>query len=131
MPEAERKRVLLIDDNEIDMFINQRVLEFNDFASEIDQVNSAEVAISMLKDDSKTKPDVIFLDLNMPIVDGFMFLFEYSKLDPEVRKAIKIVVLTSSDNKRDREKIGANSDVLTYMSKPLNDEKLSQIKVLL
>lgn len=127
MATEAKKKVFLIDDNEIDIFINQRVLEFNNFASEIINIQSAQEAIDLLNCADSEPPDAIFLDLNMPLVDGFKFLFEYSKLDAEVKNNIKIIVLTSSDNKRDKEKIAANPDVLTYVSKPLNDDKLKDI----
>ena len=76
-------------------------------------------------------PDVIFLDLNMPIVDGFKFLFEFSKMNDLVRSKVKIIVLTSSDNIRDKEKVAANPDVLAYVSKPLTDAKLEAISNML
>ncbi|MTI37889.1 response regulator, partial [Fulvivirga lutimaris] len=73
----------------------------------------------------------IFLDLNMPIMDGFRFLYEFSLMSDEVKSKIKIVVLTSSDNSNDKEKVAANADVLTYISKPLTDQKLGDIASML
>ncbi|MEQ8242209.1 response regulator [Fulvivirga sp.] len=127
-----KKKVMIIDDNEIDIFINQKVLEFNNFASEIINIQAAQNAIDQLKS-SKIEdiPNLIFLDLNMPIMDGFRFLYEFSLLPDEVRAKIKIVVLTSSDNSNDKEKVAANADVLTYISKPLTDQKLSEIASML
>ncbi|MEQ8576055.1 MAG: response regulator, partial [Fulvivirga sp.] len=105
-----KKKVMIIDDNEIDIFINQKVLEFNNFASEIINIQAAQNAIDQLKS-SKIEdiPNLIFLDLNMPIMDGFRFLYEFSLLPDEVRAKIKIVVLTSSDNSNDKEKVAANA----------------------
>ncbi len=132
MSKEDKRKVMLIDDNEIDIFINQKVLEFNDFASEMTSVMAAQLAIDKLKSlTSENLPDVIFLDLNMPVIDGFKFLFEFSQLDELVKSKIKIVVLTSSDNYKDREKVAANPDVLTYVSKPLTDNKLAEIRSLL
>lgn len=127
-----KKKVMIIDDNEIDIFINQKVLEFNNFASEIINIQAAQNAIDQLKS-SKIEdiPNLIFLDLNMPIMDGFRFLYEFSLMPDEVRSKIKIVVLTSSDNSNDKEKVAANADVLTYISKPLTDQKLSDIAAML
>ncbi|QSE99358.1 response regulator [Fulvivirga lutea] len=123
---------MLIDDNEIDIFINQKVLEFNDFASEIVNIQAAQQAIDSLNNATKEDvPDVIFLDLNMPIIDGFKFLFEFSKMDDIVRNNTKIIVLTSSDNARDKEKVAANPDVVAFVSKPLTDKKLAELNHLL
>jgi CheY-like chemotaxis protein len=132
MSKVEKKKVLLIDDNEIDIFINQKVLEFNNFASEVTCVVAAQKAIDSLKVLTfENIPDVIFLDLNMPVIDGFKFLYEFSLMNEMVRSKAKIVVLTSSDNARDREKIASNPDVLTFLSKPLTDIKLEEITQML
>jgi CheY-like chemotaxis protein len=132
MSSKEKLKVMLVDDNEIDIFINQKVLEFNNFSSEIINIQAAQLGIDYLKNsDIKDIPEVIFLDLNMPIVDGFRFLFEYDQMKHEVKEKSSIVVLTSSDNVRDKEKIAANKDVLAFISKPLTDKKLIEIRSLL
>ena len=123
---------MLVDDNEIDIFINQKVIEFNDFASNVINIQSAGQAIELLKKAGPDEiPEVIFLDLNMPVVDGFKFLYEFSKMADTIREKARIVVLTSSDNSRDKDKIAANTDVLDYVSKPLTDSKLNDIRRLL
>ena len=132
MEKVQMKKVMLIDDNEIDIFINQKVLEFNDFAESVINIQAAQEAIDVLqKGNEEDIPNVIFLDLNMPIVDGFKFLFEFSKMNELVRSKVKIIVLTSSDNVRDKEKVAANPDVLAYISKPLTDSKLELISSML
>ena len=132
MENVQMKKVMLIDDNEIDIFINQKVLEFNDFAESVINIQVAQEAIDLLqKGNEDDIPDIIFLDLNMPIVDGFKFLFEFSKMKDEVRNRVKIIVLTSSDNVRDKEKVAANPDVIAYVSKPLTDSKLEALSSML
>ncbi|MTI19947.1 response regulator [Fulvivirga sp. RKSG066] len=118
---------MIVDDNEVDIFINKKVLEFSNFCSETICMTSATDALDYLQGDN-ILPEVIFLDLNMPVVDGFRFLFEYAKFPESIRQQISIVVLTSSDNNRDKEKIAANPDVLQFVSKPLNEFKLKKIK---
>ncbi|MEQ8927664.1 MAG: response regulator [Fulvivirga sp.] len=132
MEKVEKKKVMLVDDNEIDIFINQKVLEFNEFACEIVNIQAAQQAIDILKSAPQSEiPDVIFLDLNMPIIDGFKFLFEFSKMNESIRNKVKIIVLTSSDNVRDKEKVAANPDVVAFVSKPLTDKKLTELSKLL
>ena len=128
MAKKGNRKVLIVDDNEIDLFINQKVLEFNDFASEIVNLQSGQRAIDDLNEISEQEfPDVIFFDLNMPLVDGFRFLLEFSKMSAPIREKAAIIILTSSDNLRDKEKIAVNPDVKLFLSKPLTDEKLEQI----
>ena len=128
MAKKGNRKVLIVDDNEIDLFINQKVLEFNDFASEIVNLQSGQRAIDYLNEISEEEiPDVILLDLNMPLVDGFRFLLEFSKMSAPIREKAAIIILTSSYNLRDKEKIAVNPDVKLFLSKPLTDEKLEQI----
>ena len=119
--------VMIIDDNEIDIFINKKVLEFNYFTLNAIGMTSATEALEYLRGDNEL-PEVIFLDLNMPVVDGYQFLLEFSKFPENIKEQIRIVVLTSSDNDRDKEKATANPDVLAFACKPLNEEKLDIIK---
>lgn len=121
--------VMLVDDNEIDSFINKKVIEFSDLCERTVSMASGREAIDYLEAAADNDlPDLIFLDLNMPIIDGFKFLLEFSKMKDNIRSKASIVVLTSSDNLRDKEKIGANHDVLYFLSKPLNEEKLEAVK---
>ncbi|HTF81370.1 MAG TPA: response regulator, partial [Cytophagales bacterium] len=72
-------------------------------------------------------PDLIFLDINMPIVDGFVFLFEFEQLPDIVRNKCKICVLSSSDNQRDIERITSNEYVVEFITKPLTVEALKKL----
>ncbi|UII20653.1 response regulator [Fulvivirga ligni] len=124
--------VMLIDDNEIDVFINQKVLEFDQFAERIITYYSAKEALTYLAEAPiQDIPDVIFLDLNMPVIDGFKFLEEYSTFSDQIREKVTIIVLTSSDNSNDKERIKNNSDVLLFQSKPITEQKLENIRKLL
>lgn len=124
--------VMLIDDNEIDLFINQKVIEFCRFTRKLLTYHSAREALQYLLSAPEADiPDLIFLDLNMPVVDGFRFLYEFSQFPEHIRNKASIIVLSSSDNMRDKEKIEVNPDVIKFLSKPLNDQKLEQIRVLL
>ncbi|MFM9028093.1 MAG: response regulator, partial [Bacteroidota bacterium] len=82
-------RVLLIDDNDIDNFINERMITTSHFSKSVVVKNSGEGALEYLKEvegDMARLPEVIFLDLNMPAMDGFGFLAEYEKMTDTVRK---------------------------------------------
>ncbi len=121
--------VLLVDDNDIDLFINKKIIEFNNFTNKLVSLSSGKDALNYLQNvDKEALPQIIFLDLNMPLSDGFQFLSEFSKLGKSIRSGMSIVVLTSSNNPNDKDKVEKNSDVLYFLSKPLNEEKLQIIR---
>ncbi len=128
MTKGDKKNVMLVDDNEIDIFINKKVIEFSGYASEIIVCQTASEALDLLdSNEHQSLPDIIFLDLNMPVIDGFKFLFSYAQLHENIKNEMKVVVLTSSDNLRDKEKIAANPDVYDFISKPLTDKKVEEL----
>ena len=134
MEKKSVRLVLLVDDSDIDLFINRKVIELSGFDAELVTFKSGSEAISYIKDHQEAVnciPDLILLDLNMPVFDGYQFLFEYSKLSETVRSKCKIVVLTSSNNERDREKIDVNTDVLHFLSKPLTEDKLNTVATMI
>src|SRR5690554_3086285 len=96
--------IMLVDDNETDNFIHKRVIELSGFANEIIIKNSGKSALEYLQTHARSiekLPDIIFLDINMPIVDGFVFLFEFENFSEAIKAKSKIVILSSSDSKRD------------------------------
>ena len=120
--------VMLVDDNDIDIFINQKVIALNEFSDKVISLTSGRDTLNhFIKSNIEEIPDLLFLDLNMPVVDGFKFLSEFAKFPEDVRNKCHIVVLTSSDNLRDRDNISSNPDVMCFLSKPLSKEKLDYL----
>lgn len=126
-------RVMLVDDNDTDNFISKRIIEITGFAEEVEVKNSGKSALEYLeenKDDVNGLPEIIFLDINMPIVDGFVFLYEFEKFNEYVKSKCKVIILSSSDNKRDIDKIINNDHVIKFITKPLTETALNDIREL-
>ena len=126
--------IMLVDDNETDNFIHKRIIELTAFGQNIIIKNSGKSALEYLKSnatDFSKLPDVIFLDINMPIVDGFVFLFEFDSFSEELKKKCKIVILSSSDSKRDIDRIVDNEHVYHFITKPLSEDALEEVKKIL
>ncbi|MFZ7166336.1 MAG: response regulator [Bacteroidota bacterium] len=125
------QHVLLIDDNEIDNFINERIITSSGFSEVCTVKTSADEAIEYLniisKDSKVPLPQVIFLDLNMPVKDGFAFLDEFNALAENIRQSCRIIVLSSSISPDDINRASANPYVIRYLNKPLAEKYLEAI----
>ncbi|WMJ72879.1 response regulator [Cytophagaceae bacterium ABcell3] len=127
--------VMLVDDNEIDNLINQKMIEASDLCEHIFVHSGAKSAIEFLKNIEKLAtgpvemflPEIIFLDIDMPLMDGFQFLDEFDKLSESIKSQCKIVMLTSSLNPQDMNKAKKNQYVLKYINKPLTHENLKKL----
>lgn len=122
-------KTFLIDDSDIDLFIQRRFLEVYNFSDSLVLYKSASEALQWLRNvNGDDPPDVIFLDLNMPEVDGFSFLKSFEELPEGIQKNCKIVVLTSSNSAKDREEAFSHDNVIHFITKPLKQADIEELK---
>ena len=127
--------VLLVDEDEIDNYINERMLQSTAFTQNVTVRSSAQSALEYLKElhaQGKPLPDMIFLDLNMPVMDGFGFLEEFDKLQKQGELPAnydRIAVLSSSISPEDIDRASMNPHVFRYLNKPLSEKYLSAINI--
>ncbi len=93
--------IMLIDDNEDDNFYHQIVIRDMEITNEIKIAESGFEALEMLTKENDA-PELIFLDINMPAMNGWEFLDEYNKLSDEQKASVIIIMLTTSLNPADR-----------------------------
>jgi CheY-like chemotaxis protein len=133
MAAKKYRTVMLIDDNEIDNLINQKMIEAAAVTENIYTHTGAKSAIEFLKNMEKLEmadqvlPDVIFLDIDMPLMDGFQFLDEFEKLSNIAKKKCKIVMLTSSINPQDFNRSKKYENVRLYLNKPLSHDSIVKL----
>ena len=120
------KTCLLIDDNYIDNFVTRKILEGGNFAEKIIVVRSATEAITELTA-GNIKPDVIFLDVRMPLMSGFEFLEEYERIAGLDKGNIKIFMLSSSLDPLDMRKSTDNKYITQFIHKPLTQKALEEL----
>jgi CheY-like chemotaxis protein len=125
---------MLLDDNELDNFINQKIIESNFFATNVYVNTSSKSALEFLNNLSISSteklnifPEIIFVDLNMPMMDGFQFIENLKVKLPEKSAPLKVVILTSSINPDDRKKATVMGMDITFLNKPLTQEMLDQL----
>ncbi|MEM1095168.1 MAG: response regulator [Bacteroidota bacterium] len=123
--------VLLIDDNEADNFLHTLVIEEAGVTKSIRAVQSGQAALDYLttagESGSYPQPDIIFLDINMPRMNGWEFLERYSALADNQKADVVVVMLTTSLNPDDREAAEQNPTIRRFENKPLTEEALLRI----
>lgn len=128
---------MLIDDNEIDNLINQKMIESCALSKNVLVHTGAKSALEFLKNIYKLSseenlliPELIFLDIDMPIMDGFQFMDEFAKLPEIIKNKTKVVMLTSSLSPHDVTKAKKNAHIVKFLNKPLSLEELEKLRTI-
>lgn len=123
--------VLLIDDDSIFNMISKKIIQIAKFAPKVDSYLDASAALNelreLIKNDPDEFPEVIFLDINMPEMDGWAFLDEFKKFPEFILKKCKVFMLTSSIDDHDIAKSKTYQIVYDFISKPLSFSKLETL----
>jgi CheY-like chemotaxis protein len=122
--------ILLVDDDKASNFINQLLIKKAAVAEELHIARNGKEAIELIREkclgpdgDVSKMPQLILLDINMPVMDGFDFLKAYEELDCTFKEAAVIAVLTTSLNPKDKERVKA-AGVSHFLNKPLTKQVL-------
>lgn len=128
--EAIVSTVCIIDDDDIYQFVAQRDIEFTRLVKKVILFSSGEAALKFFKEEihnSDVLPDIVFLDINMPIMDGWQFMEEYSIIRPNIIKSVTIYLVSSSVDERDIQRAKKMSEVSGYIIKPIGRDRLAEI----
>lgn len=121
------KNTLLIDDDKFTNLYNRKLLSKHKSFGNISAVTSGKSALIYLRsvlEQEANRPDIIFLDINMPSMNGWEFLSEYLKLDQSLTNSIDLVILTSSSQKEELKKSTKTSLINKIIQKPLSKTTL-------
>lgn len=122
--------ICLIDDDEIYQYTALRIIKLSITTQKVLTFSDGEKAIHYLTenlDNVSEIPDVIFLDINMPIMDGWLFIEEYIGIKPKIGKKVIIYMLSSSIDKADIDRASKIGEISDYIVKPITPEKLKEI----
>jgi response regulator RpfG family c-di-GMP phosphodiesterase len=127
--------VILIDDSSIDNFVNKKIIKRYEFSEEILEFtktrNAIKYLLSLNNNPDSILPSIIFLDLDMPEIDGYEFLETFNLFSDRLKENIDIIILTSSVNPADVQLCKKYHTVLTFLHKPLMKNNLDQANELL
>lgn len=121
------KTLTLVDDDDIFVFLTTKIIEQTNLIDLIKVFGNGLDAINFLKENKNNVdalPDIILLDLSMPIMNGWQFLEEYNKLNPTIGKKITIYICSSSISPDDITRAKTISEVSDYIIKPITKDKL-------
>lgn len=123
MPMTEiYKHVLIVDDSEPDQLIARKIMQITGLAKDVCIKSTYQSAVEYLKNARKhpeDQPDVIFLDINRPAVDGFSFLHVYENMPEDFKHKCRLVILSNTTNRHNTEDIHSYECVSSILPKPL------------
>jgi len=124
------ERVMIIDDNVIDLYITRRLIIKNNFGEKVLEFDAAEEALKYLQDNQNNismLPQIIFIDIYMPIMSGFEFLEAYDKLPTSLKKYCKTFIISSTIDDNDIERSRLDKNLTSFQVKPITTEFLNSI----
>lgn len=122
--------VMLVDDDELATYIGKKIIERTGLVNEIKIFDNGLKAINFLKDhinNPESLPQLILLDINMPIMDGWGFLEEFMKIKHQLKKKIIIYILSSSVNPDDFNRVTRINEVSDFIIKPITKSVFEKI----
>ena len=125
-----KTNICVVDDDNIFQFTMKLSLKPIDNIDEIRFFSDGLAAIDYILDNfnnPKKIPDIIFLDINMPVMDGYQFIEEYRKIKSKLSKKIIIYMLSSSIDPVDLEKVELIDEVSYYITKPIKQDVLKDL----
>lgn len=120
------KSICIVDDDELFLLVSKAIMQDENFAEQIHNFEDGRVALDYLKSiDSTVLPEVLLLDINMPMMDGWEFMEALEKL--KIKDKMKIYITSSSINPLDLEKAEKHPFISGFISKPMDPKKLRSI----
>ena len=123
-------KICIVDDDDIYRFTIEKTLESLKLPTKTMTFSDGEQAINFISDHLKEDaelPDIIFLDIDMPVMDGFQFMEEYEKIKPNVSKDMIIYMVSSSLDPVDIDSAKKISSISDYIVKPISSNRLKSI----
>lgn len=128
-----KKSIWIVDDDPIYQIIANKIIQRSDMFSEVTTFKNGREAMNIVHqvlENKNTIPDIILLDINMPVMDDWEFMEELTAIKPQIQKEFSVYIVSSSIAVEDKSKSKKYNDILGYLSKPIsvNDLLLIALK---
>lgn len=123
--------IMIIDDNTIDLYVCSRIITKNNFGKKVLEYSVATEALKYLQDNQENisnLPQLIFVDIYMPVMSGFEFMEEYNKLSPALKDYCKVYIISSTIDNEDIVRARTDENVVFFQVKPITKEFLDRIE---
>jgi CheY-like chemotaxis protein len=123
-------KVMIIDDNALDLYIGAKIITNNNFSKHILEYNNASAALQYLAENQENAyllPQIIFVDIYMPVMDGFEFVENYKLLSPTLTENCKIIMASSTIDDRDIFRAKHDQSISLFAVKPITKSVLDDI----
>lgn len=121
------KTIWVVDDDPIYQIIVNKIIKKSELFLSVSSFKNGKYAIDALKkilEKEETLPNIILLDINMPIMDGWEFMDEMNTLKSQIKEPIQIYIVSSSIASEDKNKAKNYPEIIAYLSKPINSNDL-------
>lgn len=128
---AKFETIMIIDDNVIDLYIASRMITKNNFGKKVLSYSKAQDALDFLKenqDNEEALPQIIFVDIYMPIISGFEFLNTYNEFPEKLKKHCDVYVISSTIDDYDIIRASTDVNIISFQVKPITKDFLDQIE---
>jgi CheY-like chemotaxis protein len=128
--QSKFEKVMIIDDNIIDLYISLRMITKNNFGKKVLEYSAAQEALNYLQDHQDNiaeLPQVIFVDIYMPEMSGFEFLEAYDKLSVALKNNCRLYIISSTIDDDDIARVRSDKNVVSFLVKPVTKEFLNRI----
>lgn len=118
------RTVMVIDDNNIDLYITARMVRKNNFAGEVLEFSSGKGAFQYLTENKNNPgmiPEVIFVDIHMPQMSGFEFMEAFDSLPEDLKKHCRCYIISSTIDEKDIQRANSDKNVVAFQEKPVNN----------
>lgn len=123
------KNAFIVDDSLIDGKLLQIILKAHELAEEVTVFECPVKALEFFKEYTENEKSLIFLDINMPRLNGFQFLTRFNRLPVEKTKPFRVVIVSSSDSPYDIRKSATFNNVIGYLVKPVKPTDFQKIEL--
>lgn len=124
------QRAFIIDDDEVYIYAIRRLIKIQNLCEELFVFTDGQQAVDYLlahKNDGTPMPDLILIDVNMPVLDGWGFIEEFQKMDSNLTKNTKLFMVSSSIDPRDLKKAKEIPIIVKYIFKPITFDELKEV----